>query len=76
MPMEVRRRKNENVGSFLYRFSKRIQQSGVLKEVKKRRVTTRPQNRTKRRLSALYRMNKKEQIAKSKKYGIVNRYGR
>ena len=46
--MEVRRRKNENVGSFLYRFSKRIQQSGVLKEVRKRRVRSRPENKRKR----------------------------
>lgn len=69
MPMEVRKRKNENVGSFLYRFSKRIQQSGVLKEVKKRRSRTRPQNKGKRRLAALYRMNKKEEITKLKKYG-------
>ncbi len=67
--MEVRRRKNENVGSFLYRFSKRMQQSGVLKEVKKRRSTTRPENKTKRRLAALYKMNKKEEIVKLKKYG-------
>ncbi len=67
--MEVRRRKNENLGSFLYRFSKRIQQSGVLKEVKKRRSQTRPKNKRKRRLAALYRMNKKEEITKLKKYG-------
>lgn len=67
--MEVRKRKNENVGSFLYRFSKRVQQSGVLKEVKKRRAHTRPVNRQKRRLSALYKANKKEEIARMKKYG-------
>ncbi len=67
--MEVRRRKNENAGSFLYRFSKRIQQSGVLKEVKKRRSHARPENRMKRRLSALYRMNKKGEVAKQKKQG-------
>lgn len=67
--MEVKRRKNENVGSFLYRFSKRVQQSGVLKEVRKRRSQARPKNKRKRRLSALYRMNKKEEISKLKKYG-------
>lgn len=67
--MEVRKRKNENAGSFLYRFSKRVQQSGVLKEVKKRRAHTRPVNRRKRRLAALYKANKKEEIARMKKYG-------
>jgi ribosomal protein S21 len=68
--MEVRRRKNENVGSFLYRFSKRVQQSGVLKEVKKRRAHSRPQNRRKRRLGALYRQGKKHEIARMRKYGF------
>lgn len=67
--MEVRRRKNENVGSFLYRFSKRVQQSGVLKEVRKRRAHGRPENKRKRRLGALYRMNKQSEISKLKKYG-------
>ncbi len=69
MPVDVRRRKNENVGSFLYRFSKRVQQSGVLKEVRKRRAHDRPDNKRKRRLSALYRMKKKDEISKLKKYG-------
>ena len=73
MPMEVRKRKNENVGSFLYRFSKRIQQSGVLKEVRKRRVRSRPENKRKRKLSALYRMKKKDEMAKSKKYGRIQK---
>jgi ribosomal protein S21 len=68
--MEVRRRKNENVSSFLYRFSKRVQQSGVLKEVRKRRARTRPKNRGKRRLTALYKASKKNEIAKLKKYGF------
>jgi ribosomal protein S21 len=67
--MEVRRRKTENVGSFLYRFSKRIQQSGVLKEVKKRRAHVRPQNKRKRLLGALYRQSKKQEILRLKKYG-------
>ena len=70
MPMEVRRRKNENVGSFLYRFSKRVQQSGVLKEVKKRRARSRPQNRRKRKLGALYRDKKRGDISRMKKYGF------
>ena len=67
--MEVRRRKNESVSSFLYRFSKRVQQTGILKEVKRRRVKTRPMNRRARRNAALYRKTKAETIARAKKYG-------
>ncbi len=67
--MEVRKRKSESVSSFLYRFNKRVQQTGVLKEVKRRRVKTRPVNRGARRKAALYRTAKASSIARAKKYG-------
>ncbi len=67
--MEIRKRKNESVSSFLYRFNKRIQQTGVLKEVKKRRFHSRPVNRSARRNAALYRKTRVETITKAKKQG-------
>lgn len=70
MAIEVRKKKGENVNSLLFRFNKRIKQSGVLKEVKKRRFKSREVNRNKKRASALYRSNRQEEIAKSKKYGV------
>jgi ribosomal protein S21 len=69
--IEVRRKEGENVGSLLYRFSKKVKQSGILKEVKKRKFRDRPINRRKRRLSALYRIKKEQEIAELKKYGFV-----
>ena len=65
----VRRRKDENIGSFLFRFNKKIKQSGVLREVKKRRFQHRSINRSKRRHAALYRLHKQEELAHIKKYG-------
>ncbi|MCL4400276.1 30S ribosomal protein S21 [Patescibacteria group bacterium] len=67
--MEIRKRKNESVGTFLYRFSKRVQQSGVLKEVKKRRFSSRPQNKIKRRSSAIYKAKKAKEVKKMRKLG-------
>lgn len=67
--IEVKKRKNESVGSFLYRFNKRIQQSGVLKEVKKRRSAGRPVNRRKRKLSAVYKNAKAREVKKMRKLG-------
>ncbi len=67
--IEVRKRKNESVGSFLYRFNKRVQQSGVLKEVRKRKTATRSVNRRKRRMSAVYKAEKARDVKKKRKLG-------
>ncbi len=69
MPIEIRKRKNENSNAFIYRFNKRVQQSGVLKEVRKRRASKRTENKTKRRNRALYRIVKQKELAKQKKQG-------
>lgn len=67
--IEIRKKEGETVGSFLFRFNKRIKQSGVLKEKRKRRYTKRNQNRNKRRGSALYRAEKEVQLTRERKYG-------
>jgi len=69
--MEVRKREGESASSLIYRFTKKTQQSGVLKEAKKRRFRARPVSRIKRRLSALHRVKKKAEFARAKKLGII-----
>ncbi|MBI2025109.1 MAG: 30S ribosomal protein S21 [Candidatus Harrisonbacteria bacterium] len=69
--MEVRKKENETTNTLIYRFLKRVQHSGVLREAKKRRFHDRPANRLKRRLSALHRENKKREVEKAKKLGIL-----
>jgi len=69
--MQVRKKEGETIGSLLYRFSKKVQQSGVLKEAKRRRFHGRPKNRNKKRLAALYRARKQEEVAKAKKLGLL-----
>ena len=59
------------MSAFLYRFSKKIQQSGILREAKKRRYKARPVSRIKKRLSALHREQKKEEVKKMKKLGTI-----
>lgn len=58
------------MNALLYRFSKKIQHSGVLREAKKRRFYHRNINRNKRRVSALYRVEKALEIQKTKKLGM------
>ncbi len=67
--IELKRRKGESITTFLHRFSKRIKQSGIMREAKKRRYYSRPVNKTKRRAAALYRAAKKKEFEKTIKSG-------
>ncbi|MBP6855891.1 MAG: 30S ribosomal protein S21 [Candidatus Pacebacteria bacterium] len=67
--IEIKRKEGESVNAFLYRFSKKIQQAGILKESKKRRFKKRSPNRRAMRDSALFRSSKKSEIEKQKKLG-------
>ena len=69
--MEVKRKEGESASSFLYRFNKKIQQSGVLREAKKRRFHHRSANRLKRKSSALHRVRKAKERELAKKLGIL-----
>ncbi|PIZ44791.1 hypothetical protein COY31_01780 [Candidatus Wolfebacteria bacterium CG_4_10_14_0_2_um_filter_39_18] len=67
--MEVKRREGEPTNAFIYRFSKKIRRSGILREAKKRKFKTRPESKLKKKLSALHREKKKKEIAKARKMG-------
>lgn len=69
--MELKRREGESMGSFLHRFTKKVRQSGILVEVKKRRFKDRPVSRQKKRISALYRTEKKREVERARKMGIT-----
>ncbi len=69
--VKVVKREGESGSALMFRFSKRIKQSGVFKEVKKRRFKSRPINKRKRRLSALHRDKKKIEVDRLKKLGLA-----
>ncbi|OGY67736.1 MAG: 30S ribosomal protein S21 [Candidatus Zambryskibacteria bacterium RIFCSPLOWO2_01_FULL_45_43] len=71
--MFVKRKENESIGSLLYRFSKKVQQSGVLREARRRRFHGRPQNRTKRKLAAMYRAEKRIEVMRDRKLGLPSK---
>ena len=58
---EVKRRKGETFDALLRRFQRRIQSSGTLLQAKKVRFLKKRANRNKRRTSALFREDKKEE---------------
>ncbi|MDD5430817.1 MAG: 30S ribosomal protein S21 [Candidatus Pacebacteria bacterium] len=69
--MHINKKEGETTGSLLYRFSKKMQQSGILREARKRRFHNRPISRLKRKLSAIHRDAKKKELAKNKKMGLA-----
>lgn len=68
--IEVRKKEGESSASVTFRFSKRVRQSGVMAELRKRRFHDRTVNRRKRKLSAIYRSKKRGEMSKLKKLGV------
>jgi ribosomal protein S21 len=71
MAIEVRRKEKEPVQSLITRFTRKVKQSGVLLEAKKRQYRDRLPNKRKRRLSAIYRAQKTKEYEKMKKLGLI-----
>lgn len=67
--VSLKRREGETISAFLYRFTKRVRQSGVLLEAKKRRFKNRHISKSKRKVSALYKSQKKKEMDKLRKLG-------
>lgn len=76
MAIEIRKREGESSSALLFRFTKKIKRSGVLKESRARRFKSRNINRTKRKVSALHREAKKKEMERSKKLGLVYDYNK
>lgn len=72
--IEVRKRNNESSESLLRRFSKRVQQSGVLLRAKKRRFYEPPKNKRAARTDALRRLAIREQREILRKTGKLEEF--
>ncbi len=71
MGVIIRKKEGESPNSMIFRFTKKVQQSGVLREVKGRRFTKRATSKPKRRASALHKRAKRIALDKAKKLGIA-----
>ena len=69
MAIEVRKKDNESVGSLMRRFTRSIQQSGVLIRARKTRFKEASKTKREIRESALYRQGKKKEEIKLIKLG-------
>jgi ribosomal protein S21 len=71
MAIEVRKREGEAGAALLYNFTRRVKRSGILKEVRNRKFHTRTISRIKRRASAIHREEKKAEVDRMKKLGML-----
>lgn len=71
MAIESRKREGEAGAALLYNFTRKVKRSGILKEVRKRKFRDRPISRIKRRVSAIHREEKKSDVERQKKLGLL-----
>lgn len=80
MAIEIKRKDNESIGSMMRRFTRSIQQSGVLIRARRQRFVEAPKTKREIRASALYRAAKRKEEAKliklGKKIEEPKRFGR
>ncbi|MDO8574734.1 MAG: 30S ribosomal protein S21 [bacterium] len=69
MPVTVRKKEKESVQSLLRRFSRRIQQSGVLLRARRGRFYVSPLTKRQKRLGALRRQKSQKEREKLYKLG-------
>lgn len=69
--VQVVKREGESASGLIYRFTKKMQQSGVLKEAKKRRFYHRGESKLRRQRSAIRRTVRKVEIEQKKKWGLA-----
>lgn len=71
MGLVVKKKEGENPNAVVFRFVKKVKQSGILREARKRRFTKREDNKNKRRKMALHRVKKQDEFEKARKMGMM-----
>lgn len=71
MPLIVHKKQKESAGAFLRRFSRVVQQSGLLVRVRSLQYRTRPKTERARKKDALRRMARRKEMEKLRKLGKI-----
>lgn len=67
--IQVKKKERETPESLIRRFSRRVQQSGVLRKVRRDRFYDKGKSKVDRRSEALYKVKIRKEIDRSKKMG-------
>lgn len=71
--IEVKKNANENNTNLIRRFSRKVQESGVIQKVKSKRYNKREESKVKTKAAALKKIEKKKQREKLFKLGKENK---
>jgi ribosomal protein S21 len=71
MAITIKRKEGEPLSSFLYRATRKVQQSGVLLEARKRRFSEKTPSKNARQRSRLNRLRMQQEIQKLLKQGLT-----
>ncbi len=69
--IEIMKNPNENNANVIRRFQRKVQEAGIIHQVKGKRYNERKKSKLAEKASALMRMNKRKEIEKLKKLGKV-----
>lgn len=67
--IEIKKNANENNASTLRRFTRRVQESGILQKVKSKRYNQRTSSKLAQKNAALKKIGKRKEIERLKKLG-------
>ena len=69
--IEVKKNTNENNMNLVRRFTRKVQESGIIQKVKSKRYNERTESKVKTKLATLKRINRRKVQAKLQKMGKV-----
>lgn len=69
--IEIKKNPNENNASVMRRFSRKVQESGIIPRVKSLRYNERAESKVKVKKSTLKRLTRRAQVEKLKKLGKI-----
>jgi ribosomal protein S21 len=72
MAIEAKKKEGESGQSLLYTFTRKVKRSGIVKEIRHRKYHTRATSRIKRRSSAIHREEKRVDVERQKKLGLIS----
>ncbi len=70
--IEVKKNQNENNATVLRKFSRRMQESGIIQKVKGKRYSERPESKLSMKNRALKRIIRRKESEKMKKLGKIS----
>ena len=67
--IEVKKNTNENNMNLVRRFTRKVQESGIIQKVKSKRYNERAESKVKTKIATLKRINRKKALEKLQKLG-------